>query len=278
MSSSAADAERWLAVHIFIFCVRLLRVCSFDEDGQYQSLDEWNELQVRHSRFSVYISVSLRRGPGDNTIHYDMRVYARYFSDEARHLNFRRDTVLQFGDSWDTIGAAVLVNPGSAFPIGVPDDLTVRCLSALTGQEDSWQQFSPDPTMRQLAKIFNGWYAGSERPLDGCILLYNLFNLRDKNMGEALELCHKSRSEHLFTTETDIRQLSGQRRIYLGWGNAGKYQLRQYAEPIFEAVRENCPYLDPVFDRNAFYHPGYVNRSYRNNPTTRLLVNDFIKN
>lgn len=186
--------------------------------------------------------------------------------------------MLQFGDSWDTIGAAVLVNPGSAFPVGVPDDLTVRCLSALTGQKDSWQQFSPDPTMGQLAKIFNGWYAGSEQPLDGCILLYNLFNLRDKNMGEALELCHECRSEHLFTTETDIRQLSGQRRIYLGWGNAGKYQLRQYAEPIFEAVREKCPYLDPVFDRNAFYHPGYVNRSYRNNPTTRRIVNDFIKN
>ncbi|WP_304370741.1 hypothetical protein [uncultured Muribaculum sp.] len=37
--------------HIFIFCVRLLQVCSFSYDGQYQSLDEWDEQQVRLSRF-----------------------------------------------------------------------------------------------------------------------------------------------------------------------------------------------------------------------------------
>ncbi len=36
---------------VIIFCVRLLQVCSFSYDGQYQSLDEWNEQTVRLSRF-----------------------------------------------------------------------------------------------------------------------------------------------------------------------------------------------------------------------------------
>ena len=36
---------------VIIFCVRLLQVCSFSYDGQYQNLDEWNEQTVRLSRF-----------------------------------------------------------------------------------------------------------------------------------------------------------------------------------------------------------------------------------
>ncbi len=29
-----------------IFCVRLLRVCSFNDDGQFQGLNEWDEQTV----------------------------------------------------------------------------------------------------------------------------------------------------------------------------------------------------------------------------------------
>lgn len=202
-----------------------------------------------------------------------MNVYARYFSESG--LNFRLDTVLQFGDSWDVIGAAVLINPGSARPIAEVNHDTTEHLSAITGQSDNWQQFSPDATMGQLAKIFNGWYAGDEKPLNGCILLYNLFNLRDKNLAEALELQKNCDSKNLFTAESDVKRLAGVERIYLGWGNTGKYQLRQYAEPIFEAVKGKCAYLDPDFNHNAFYHPGYVNRSYKRNPTTQTIVKSF---
>ena len=40
-----------------------------------------------------------------------MKVYARYFSENR--LNFRLNTVLQFGDSRNIIGASVLINPGN---------------------------------------------------------------------------------------------------------------------------------------------------------------------
>lgn len=202
-----------------------------------------------------------------------MKVYARYFTEDG--LNFRLSTVLQFGESWGIIGAAVLINPGSARPIADVDEGTVEHLRAITEHSDNWKQFSPDATMGQLAKIFSGWYAGEEKPLDGCILLFNLFNLRDKNLAEALELQKKCNSDHLFSTEADISRMADVSRIYLGWGNTGKYQLRQYAEPIFEAVKEKCPYLDPDFNRNAFYHPGYVNRSYKRNPTTQRIIQNF---
>lgn len=204
-----------------------------------------------------------------------MKVYARYFTEYG--LNFRRDTILQFGECWDIIGAAVLINPGSAKPIGDVGSDTIARLADITGHSDSWQEFSADPTMGQLAKIFGGWYAGEDKPLNGCILLFNLFNLRDKNLNEALELQKDCKSEHLFTTETDLSRLADIDRIYLGWGNTGKYQLRQFAEPIFDAVKAKCPYLDPDFNRNAYYHPGYINRSYKRNPTTQQIVKTFIK-
>lgn len=203
-----------------------------------------------------------------------MKVYARYFSD--KDLNFRLDTILQFGSSWDVVGAAVLINPGSACPIAEIDCKTTAHLSSIAGHADCWKEFSADATMRQLAKIFTGWYAGEDKPLNGCILLFNLFNLRDKNLTEALELQKNCKSEHLFSTEADIARLDDVERIYLGWGNPGKYQLRQYAEPIFEKVKSKCSYLDTTFDRNAFYHPGYINRSYKRNIITQRIVKSFI--
>lgn len=202
-----------------------------------------------------------------------MNVYARYFTENG--LNFRLDTVLQFGDKWDVIGAAVLINPGSARPISEAEDEMAVRLSSITGHSGNWYQFSPDSTMRQLAKIFSGWYDGDETPLNGCILLFNLFNLRDKNLIEALDLQKSCDSEHLFTTEADIKRLSKVERIYLGWGNSGKYQLHQYAEPIFEAVITKCSYLEPDFSKNTFYHPSYVNRSYKHNQTTQHIISNF---
>ncbi|MDE6007396.1 MAG: hypothetical protein K2G67_07570 [Muribaculaceae bacterium] len=50
---STANARAYALMFVHIFCVRLLQVCSFSYDGQYQSLDEWNEQQVRLSRFFV---------------------------------------------------------------------------------------------------------------------------------------------------------------------------------------------------------------------------------
>lgn len=203
-----------------------------------------------------------------------MKVFARYFSEND--LNFRCNTVLQFGDSWDVIGAAVLINPGSAKPVGDVDACTLEKLASITGETTEWHSFTVDSTMRQLEKIFNGGYVGDATPLNGVILLFNLFNLRDKNLAEALELHKTCKSPYLFTTETDIDSLKSIDRIYLGWGGAGRYNLRCQAEQIFNAVKDKCNYyLDTNFNKNAFYHPGYVNRSYKRNNITKQILNSF---
>ena len=43
-----------------------------------------------------------------------MRVYAEYV--EVNGLEFRTNTILQFGESWELIGNVILANPGSAVP------------------------------------------------------------------------------------------------------------------------------------------------------------------
>lgn len=114
-----------------------------------------------------------------------MNVYARFLIDDG--FAFRLNTVLQFGEGWNVIGAAVLVNPGSAKPVvDVSDCGTLAALSDITGKNDCWKQFSADPTMRFLKKIFDGSYIGEQKKLNGVVLLYNLFNLRNANLQQAL--------------------------------------------------------------------------------------------
>lgn len=205
-----------------------------------------------------------------------MKVFARYFSEKDQNLNFRCNTVLQFGDSWDVIGAAVLINPGSAKYRGDVDACTLEKLASITGETTEWHSFTVDPTMCYLEKIFNGWYVGDATPLNGVILLFNLFNLRNKNRAEALELHKTCKSPYLFTTETDIDSLKSIDKIYLGWGGAGCDHLRCQAEQIFNAVKDKCNYyLDTDFDKNAFYHPLYVNCSYKRDNITKQILKSF---
>lgn len=205
-----------------------------------------------------------------------MKVFARYFSEDG--FNFRLNTVLQFGKSWDVIGAAILINPGSANPIGNVTHEDLHSLTLLSGKSDHWREFSMDSTMRQLEKIFNKWYIGEEKSLNGVILLFNLFNLREQDLEKAIELLQKCKSSHCYISDSDMKILSGLRKVYLGWGQIGKIHttLRQYAEPIFSKLYPKLAYyLQKSFDDNPFYHPGFINRSYKRSPNTKDLLNKF---
>ena len=47
--------------------------------------------------------------------------------------------------------------------------------------------------MRFLKKIFDGSYIGEQKKLNGVVLLYNLFNLRNANLQQALEVAGSCR-------------------------------------------------------------------------------------
>jgi len=117
-----------------------------------------------------------------------MKAYAEYF--EESEIFFRRNTLLQCGDSWELIGNAVLANPGSADPIKPISQEIEGKVSGFyekyRGKEEitlkNWFEFAPDPTMGFVEKIFNGWYVGKNIELNGVIQLFNTFNLKNQNL------------------------------------------------------------------------------------------------
>lgn len=212
-----------------------------------------------------------------------MKVYARWIKatpidHSPEEYYFRKNTVLQFGNSWDIIGAAILINPGSALPTDEMIDYKTKTkLQEISNQgldKDKWRVFKPDSTMRFLEKIFSGWYIAQWRPLNGVILLYNLFNIRCANLNEALRLRKSPRFEgmenEMVTKAKDLTPLNVP--IYIGWGNTGKTVLASDAKELFRSVCNRVKYYTGEdFSKALFYHPLYVNTSYRKDICLDLL-------
>lgn len=212
-----------------------------------------------------------------------MNVYAKLIKDENLNLEFRRNTILQFGDSWDVIGNVILINPGSANPKSSIEEAEIERISSVFKEKvnrNEWFKFNPDSTMRQIEKLFNGGYFKANphqeypyKKLNGVIRLFNLFNLKDANLEQALIKVEGCETENMFTLSEDI-ELIGDEPLYVGWGKVGLGQrgynkntremLYAYANKAFDQIKEKNKgnYLDDNFHNNSFYHPGFINRSY----------------
>jgi hypothetical protein len=209
-----------------------------------------------------------------------MRVFAEYLNDE-KEISFRRRTLLCFGDSTRVIGSAVLMNPGSSKPIeGDPSGFVRSFYSenhkAIEIDFSIWREFSVDSTMLQLKKIFNGWYVNNEeiKQLNGVIQLFNCHYFMDPNADKAQDQFKKNPS-YVFNEYDEFKETP----VYLGWGGAGRTGvLHPIAAKIFENYSgpSKKVYNESFLDNN-FYHPGYVNRSYKSNQNTINFNQSFYK-
>ncbi|QPK06281.1 hypothetical protein [Vibrio kanaloae] len=198
-----------------------------------------------------------------------MRVFAEYYLDDD--LQFRRNTLLKIGTSWDLIGNIVLANPGSAEPISDVNNDSLCKVEAFYGKYRSseqfelsnWKEFSPDPTMVFIEKLFKGDYIGESRDLNGVIQLFNTFNIKNQNLGEAVRQI-STESKLIFSY--GIEKYFHDCPTYFGFSNAvlNNTKLRSVAETIFENSSEKVkkPY-DSKFSNNKFYHPMYINKAYK---------------
>lgn len=198
-----------------------------------------------------------------------MKVYAEYFNENG--IFFRRNSLLQFGNSWELIGNAVLANPGSAKPIeGVSEDLPgmisefyAKYRSNEAFFSKNWFEFSPDSTMGFVEKIFNGWYLGKNIELNGVIQLFNTFNIKNQNLSEAISQIGRG-SELLFSY--NVHMHFNDKPTYFGFSNEvlDNETLRSVAMHIFNESSEDIKRIyHKNFSDNSFYHPMYVNRAYR---------------
>lgn len=82
------------------------------------------------------------------------KVYAEFFTNNSGK-EYRKKTLLHFGNSTNLIGSAVLTNPGSAKLIGEPNSEFIKSFyddnhHIKNTDTNIWKTFSPDSTMLQL--------------------------------------------------------------------------------------------------------------------------------
>lgn len=212
-----------------------------------------------------------------------MKIYAEYF--EENNLIFRRNTILQFGDSWNLIGNIVLANPGSAKPIkdldnDIEDNLRNFYSIYRENSEfqiENWHEFTPDQTMHRIKKIFNGGYLNNIIKLNGVIQLFNIFNIINQDLEEAVQQIN-IKSEFLYSI--GIEKYFHDKPTYFGFSNSvlSNDKLRKIAQDIFDKssniIKKDIYSLD--FNDNKFYHPTYVNRAI-NQSHFQWYKNDILK-
>lgn len=214
-----------------------------------------------------------------------MKVYARYIQDNG--LEYRFDTLLQFGESWELIGNVVLANPGSSSPLKNIDKTETEEIAKFFNkyrkgeQIDSseWFVFSPDSTMQQIEKIFNGFYVNGEtKELNGVIQLFNCFNLKNQDLENAVSQLKNIHRDDVLTS-AEITQFFGNKPVYFGFSQSvlEHQKLQEIAQSIFEKTPEELKTIyDKDFSKNKFYHPGYINRSYSRDEYVKQVMKDFL--
>lgn len=209
-----------------------------------------------------------------------MNVFAEYIQ-LPNGQEFRKKTLLQFGNSTKLIGSAILINPGSSNPINEIGEhfntiqsfyLENHEISILESELCNWRIFNIDSTMRFVAKVFNGGYVGDETNLEGIIQLFNCSYYKEQNLALA-------RNNLVNYAEYNFKEhsLLSNAPVYFGWGNEGKEgSISEIAKDIFSSYDlTSTPIYSQEFFENPFYHPMYINRSYKSNIKTQKLLTDF---
>ena len=206
-----------------------------------------------------------------------MKVYAEFIQEN--NISYRKNTLLQFGNSTDLIGSAVLMNPGSASPNNNKFDINIikifykKTHNADLESQNLWHCFTSDPTIKQLEKIFNGWYI-KDKPieLNGIIQLFNCFYFKDQNLTNAAKQFLQE-PKYLFNESS----LFSNKPVYFGWGDEGKNGVfRDIAKKIFsEYNHEYTPIYNTVFEENCFYYPKTINMLYKKDENVKKFLKDF---
>jgi len=205
-----------------------------------------------------------------------MTVYAEYFEKD----NIRRKTLLQFGNSTEFIGSAVLTNPGSASPIKNDFDKNIitkfyKKVHKIDMETKDWYLFDDDPTMRWLEKIFNGWYINENNKtieLNGIIQLFNCFYYMDPNRKNAI-MQFINKPEFVFNES----QYFLDKPVYFGWGKLNKnIEIEKIARNIFTINNRKYTLIyNDGFENNSFYHPKYINCSYKTKENVKNILKSF---
>ncbi len=200
-----------------------------------------------------------------------MKVFTHYTTLTTETEGVRWRTLLQFGNSWEIKGSVVMKNPGAAnfksldrSAITTPE--TLEQLKAFDDGEikAEWYEFNPDQTMNCIETLFAEYYAAKGQKLEGIIQIFNLFYLREADLGKALDKAQKLGLADV--VDYDIEHLKAP--VYLGFaGLAWHKDYGKVAEKFFNAAKKlGMAYLKDDFHENTYTHPLYLMRYGKNKP------------
>ena len=151
-----------------------------------------------------------------------MKVFTHYTKLGSTSDGIRWRTILKFGNSWEVKGSVVMKNPGAAnfkrpdhAAINSPEEL--KQLSVFDDGElrADWYEFSSDPTMECIGRLFSEYYAAKGELLEGVIQIFNLFYLREANLITALNKVSQLNLANM--VDYDVQHLTFP--VYLGFAD-----------------------------------------------------------
>lgn len=163
---------------------------------------------------------------------------------------YRTNTFLQFGTARKSLGAAVMLNPGSS-------ELQGEARKKLFMNGSHTDETTIDETMRQLIQFMKK----THKKLDGRLHIYNLFYVKKTNSREAIELFEHLKVSGKYPTiiPPNLYEMQQHPWILIGWGVEKKkswIHFEQEKEKWLEIIRDSeVPYFGVLSKDNEYYHP-----------------------
>ncbi|WP_347549028.1 hypothetical protein ABFG93_16085 [Pseudalkalibacillus hwajinpoensis] len=194
------------------------------------------------------------------------------FTKKGNHT-YRKTAYIQWGESEKTLGACLLLNPGSA---KLDQDLltTLEMKGAAKGFIKN-----VDPTMRQLITIVESIY--SKGDINGRLYIYNLFNLQHTRAIDAIELFESQ----VQSGEYDIKgslisksELQKHPWLLLGWGLKPKNKwtnLQVIRDDWIKLINESGI---PIFGKKHESSKNYYHVCPQKQSDRQIIVNQIVEN
>ena len=211
-----------------------------------------------------------------------IKVYTHYLCKNK--IEYRWRTIIKIGDSWNIRGTIFMKNPGSSKYVEpnkspIEDSGLLEKLRTFDDRRSSlsceWYEFSVDRTMICVINLFKAYYEAHGKQLNGVIQIFNLFNVRDVNVGRAIDKGKDDGLDKLvYTTDDDIKNIVSP--VYIGWGNLWRVPAhRENAQRIFSEVIKKTSYLCNSIEDNKFYHPQYLMNYGKNRKNCKEVFDKF---
>lgn len=163
---------------------------------------------------------------------------------------YRTNTFIQFGTSRKSLGAVVMLNPGSS-------NLKGEARKKLIMNGSHTDETTIDNTMRQLIQFMKA----SHPNLEGRLHIYNVFYVRNTASVEAIELFELLKATGKYPTITlpSLLEMSQHPWVLIGWGVEKRSRWRFYEKEKRDWLQliqdSGIPSFGIRSENNEYYHP-----------------------